>query len=121
MQCRATKRDGTPCTLPARGDNEFCWAHDPANAEQRKKATSKAGSTKPSSELREAKRRLKEYIEGVVEGGLDKGRASVAFQGYGVLCRFIEQERKQRELEELEERLAALEEAAEERRRAYGV
>src|SRR4051794_22963923 len=35
--CVATKRDGTPCTLSAQPGNEYCWAHDPANAEQRTK------------------------------------------------------------------------------------
>jgi hypothetical protein len=40
----------------------------------------------------------------------DKGRAAVANQLYNTLIRAIEQERKMRELEELAERLEALEE-----------
>jgi DNA repair exonuclease SbcCD ATPase subunit len=109
VQCSAYKRDGSRCSLPAKSDNGFCWAHDPANAEQRRKAASRAGKTKPNSELSDVKRRLKEVAEDVLSGRIATGRGSVAAQVYGVFLRCIEQERKQRELEELEERLAALE------------
>ncbi len=32
-QCAATRSDGQPCGLPPMADSEFCWAHEPANAE----------------------------------------------------------------------------------------
>jgi adenylate cyclase class IV len=41
-----------------------------------------------------------------------RGRASVAFQGLGVLARFIELERKVDETRELREKVAELEELA---------
>jgi hypothetical protein len=113
VQCSADKRDGSRCSLPAKGDNGFCWAHNPANAEQRKKAASRAGKSKPNSELSDIKRRLKAVAQDVLEGRIETGRGSVAAQVYGVLLRAIEQERKQRELEEFEERLAELEAAQE--------
>ena len=31
--CAATRADGQPCGMPPMADSEFCWAHDPANAE----------------------------------------------------------------------------------------
>jgi hypothetical protein len=46
----------------------------------------------------------------VLDGTADRGRAAVANQLYNTLIRTLEQERKQRELEELAERLQAVEE-----------
>src|SRR5437667_5194001 len=31
--CQATRADGQSCGMPPMADSEFCWAHDPANAE----------------------------------------------------------------------------------------
>ena len=109
MRCQASKRDGTPCTLPARSDNGMCWAHDPAHAEQRRKAASKAGKTKPSAELHQIKRQLRNIADEVLEGKITTAKGSVAAQVLGVYLRAVEQERKQRELEELEARLEAVE------------
>ena len=32
-QCAATRADGEPCGMPPMADGDFCWAHDPTNAE----------------------------------------------------------------------------------------
>jgi len=32
-RCAATRADGQPCGMPPMADSEFCWAHDPQNAE----------------------------------------------------------------------------------------
>ena len=109
MQCKATKRDGIPCTLPARGSNGFCWAHDPAYADRRSKAASKGGKSRRGGEIMAIKKYIRDLVDDVVEGRADKGRASVAFQGLGVLKGFIEVERKIKETEELEARIAELE------------
>ena len=108
--CRANKRDGSPCTAPATGANGFCWAHDPANSEQRRRIASKGGRGKGSSELADLKRQVKDLAADVLEGRVDRGRAAVANQLYNTLIRAIEQERKIRETEELAQRLEALEE-----------
>ena len=109
MQCQATKRDGTPCTLPARGSTGFCWAHDPANAQKRSQAASKGGKSRRGGEIMAIKKYIRDLVEDVVEGKADRGRASVAFQGLGVLKGFIEVERKIRQQDELIERIEALE------------
>src|SRR5215204_3432582 len=101
MRCKATKRDGTPCTLPARGNSGLCWAHAPENAEKRREIASKAGRARTGNEIAEIKARIKELSEAVVEGRVERGKASVAFQGYGILARVIEIERKQRSDQEL--------------------
>jgi len=61
------------------------------------------------SEIAEIKRRLLELVEEVIEGQVDKSKASVAIQGLGVMRGYFDLERKIRELEEIEARLEALE------------
>ena len=114
--CRANKRDGSPCTAPATGANGFCWAHDPANSEQRRRIASKGGRGKGGGELSDLKRQVKDLAADVLEGKVDRGRAAVANQLYNTLIRAVEQERKIRETEELAQRLEALEEVLKRRR-----
>ena len=111
--CSATKRDGNPCTLPANGPEGLCWAHDPKNAERRRRGQSRGGRNKPSRELAEIKRRLSDLADGVLEGRQDKGVAAVASQVLNVYLRAVSVELKAREQLELIERLEALEEALE--------
>jgi hypothetical protein len=122
--CNAMKRDGSPCTLPARGSNGFCWAHDPGNAEKRRQAASRAGKSKPGREIVDIKVRLKEIAEDVLADRVSTGKGSVAGQLYGVLLRAIEQERRMRELDELARELAELREIVDsrgdERGRSWG-
>ncbi len=113
--CRELKRDGTPCTLPSNGSNGLCWAHDPKNKERRRRGQSRGGRNKPSRELVGIKTLLSELTDRVLTGDLEAGRAAVANQLINSRLRAIEIERKVRETEELEERLAALERAAEDR------
>ncbi len=108
--CRANKRDDSPCTAPATGVNGYCWAHDPANSEQRRKIASKGGRGRSGGELADLKRQVKDLAADVLDGTVDRGRAAVANQLYNTLIRAIEQERKIRELGEMAERLEALEE-----------
>ena len=107
--CRATKRNGESCTLPANGAQGLCWAHDPKNAERRRKGASRGGRGKANRELPYIKALLEELTQRVLSGELETGRAAVANQLVNTRLRAIEQERKMRELEELEERLEALE------------
>ncbi len=114
--CRELKRDGTPCTLPSNGSNGLCWAHDPKNAEKRRRGQSRGGRSKPSRELQEIKNLISDLTNRVLGGEhvdpLETGRAAVANQLLNTRLRAIEVERKAKETEELEERLEALERAA---------
>ena len=101
-RCSGYKRDGTPCSLSARGVSAYCWAHSPEHAEQRSQNAAKAGRAKgPSGEIAEVKARIRELAEAVIDGKVDRGRASVAFQGLGVLKGFLELERKVHETDEI--------------------
>ncbi len=56
--CSGTKRDGAPCTTIVPPDRRFCYHHDPARAEERRRNASRAASAKHSSvgkELREVR------------------------------------------------------------------
>lgn len=108
--CRANKRNGSPCTAPASGANGYCWAHDPAHAERRRRIASRGGRGKGGGELLDLKRQLKDLAADVLDGKVERGDAAVVNQIWGTLVRAIEQERKIRETGELAERLEALEE-----------
>jgi hypothetical protein len=110
-RCAAVKANGERCRLDATGQQGYCWAHDPANREKRRVRASRAGRAKASRELPELKTLLADLTERVLAGDLDTGRAAVANQLINTRLRAVEQERKIREAEEIEERLTALEEA----------
>jgi hypothetical protein len=114
--CTATKRDGSPCTLPSYGSDGLCWAHDPKNAERRRRGQSRGGKSKPSKELLSIKQRLSNLADDVLETKVDKGVAAVASQILNVYLRDISTELAVREQLELLERLEALEGAAEQQK-----
>src|SRR5215212_5081444 len=114
--CRATKKDGSPCTLPSLGQSGLCWAHDPANAARRRRGQSRGGRKKPIRELADIKRRLSDLATDVLEGNVDRGDAAVAGQLLNTVIRAVSLELKVREVEELESRLEELERALESRK-----
>ncbi len=111
--CAGTKRDGSRCTASVEPPQRYCWWHDPDNAEERRRAASKAGKSRPSRELPAIKTQLQDLTEQVLAGGLETGRAAVANQLINTRLRAIEQERKNRETEDLEARIEALEQTQE--------
>jgi hypothetical protein len=116
--CRATKANGEPCTLSARGPQGLCWAHDPANREKRSRMASKAARSKPSWELAGLKAQLVDLTHDVLAGEIETGRASVANQLINTRLRAVEVQRRVKEAEELEERLEAIERVLKGRPRA---
>ncbi len=111
MTCAASKKDGSPCTLPATGPDGLCWVHDPANDSARRRGQSRGGRGRAGREIADLKARILETVEGVLDGTVDRGRGAVAVQGYNALRAALELERKVKETEELEERLVELENA----------
>ncbi len=107
--CKATKRNGERCTLPVSGQQGLCWAHDPKNAQARRRGASRGGKAKAIRELPEIKALLSDLTDRVLAGELPTGPAAVANQLINTRLRAIEIERKVKEAEELEERLEALE------------
>jgi hypothetical protein len=114
--CTATTQYGRPCQNPAQPGKEVCWSHDPENAAQRV-SNARAGGIAVHSpatrEIGELKDELKALIRGVKEGKVAPGVAAVITQLANTIIRAIDQDRKVRELDDIEERLAELERRAE--------
>lgn len=108
-RCAGTKRDGGRCTATVEPPNEYCWWHDPANADQRKRAAAKGGKSKPNKELQDIKARLRELAEDVLAGNVDRANAAVAGQLLNTVIRAVGVELKVREQLDLIERLEELE------------
>src|SRR5688500_13884851 len=112
-RCAGKKGDGTPCERIVGSSQQYCYAHDPSYAEDRKRAASKAAKSPARSryttEIREIKGRLKDLYAAVLEGRAERAAAAVANQIANTQLRAIELERRVREQDELEDRLDELE------------
>ncbi|MCA1716266.1 MAG: hypothetical protein LC781_05170 [Actinobacteria bacterium] len=101
--------------MPAVGQQGLCWAHNPKNADKRRRGQSRGGRGKPTTEIRKLKGQLEDLAAGVLDGTVERANAVVVNQILNTRARLIEIERRVRETEELEERLASLEQATEQR------
>jgi hypothetical protein len=94
------------CERIVGASQEYCYAHDPTYAEERKRAASKAARSpargRSNSEIREIKGRLKDLYAAVLEGRAERAAAAVANQVANTQLRAIELERRVREQDELE-------------------
>lgn len=108
-QCRATKRNGEQCGGSAAPGSGWCWNHDPAHAEARRRNSSKGGKSSGRRDQQDLKRRISGLIDAVLDGTQDRAAAAVAIQGFNALRGALELERKAKETDELEHRLEELE------------
>ena len=117
-RCAGKKGDGTPCERIVGSSQQYCYAHDPAFAEDRKRAASKAARSpakgRSTSEIRQIKGRLEDLYTAVLEGRAERAAAAVANQIANTQLRAIELERRVREQDELEGRLDEVEDLLEE-------
>ena len=121
-QCSTIKPNGEHCRGTATGPHGYCWAHDPENAEQRRRQASRAARAKGNQEVVILKGEIKAIIAEVKSGDLDRNDAAVMIQGYRVLKDFIELERRVKETDELEQRVEQFEAKMQgiEREKAWG-
>jgi hypothetical protein len=112
-RCTAIKPSGERCKGRAIEGSEWCWNHDPAHAEERRRHGSRGGKRggrgRPQTELANIKDRLSGLADDVLAENVDKGVAAVASQVLNVYLRAVSMEMKLREVEELERRMAELE------------
>lgn len=112
-RCGAIKRDGERCKADAMPGAEWCYSHHPDHAEERRRRARKGGKSggrgRSNGELREIKALCEDLTGRVLAGELAPGLAAVANQLINTRLRAVEQERKVKETEELEERIEALE------------
>ena len=108
-QCAGIKRDGGRCTVVVGPSQTYCYQHDPRRSEERKRNASRGGRSKGNQRLAKLDRQLEHLAIDTLEGKVERGVAAVVNQIINTRTRLVELERKIREQEELEERLAALE------------
>lgn len=108
-RCRANKGDGTPCERIVGASHGYCYSHDATRATERTRNAARGGRGRGNSELRGLKTQLQGLADDVLEGTVERGDAAVVNQIWKTIVRVVEQERKERELVDIEERIAALE------------
>ena len=108
-RCTFIKPGGARCKgVPVRG-SDLCAAHHPDYRERRRAGARRGGKARGAGELAEIKAEIRTVIGSVQRGKLDRSVGGVVFQGYNTLLRAVEVERKVREVDELEERIATME------------
>ena len=96
-RCTALKASGEPCQRSADGPRGLCWAHDPANAAERKRMASRAARSKAPSavtEIQALKDRLSGLADDVLAGRVDRGDAVAVGQLLNTILRATELERR---------------------------
>jgi hypothetical protein len=114
-RCSGIRADGGRCGAQAIRMSEYCVNHHPDYEDARRRRNSKGGKRggrgRPQLELSDIKSQLRDLAEDVLTGKQETGRAAVANQLINTRLRAIELERKVKETEELDARIAALEAA----------
>ena len=117
VHCSGIRADGGRCKAQAMRNSAYCIGHDPDQAEARRRRASKGGKRggrgRPQRETEAIKALLEDLTERVLAGDLETGPAAVANQLVNTRLRAIEQERKNKETQELEARIEALEQVQE--------
>ena len=114
--CRAITRGGGRCKKPATDQQGFCWSHSGASAQARKRIAAAGGKARRApSELDRIKDGIETITTAVIRRDLDgsnntidRNTAAVIYQGYNVLLRAIEVQRRLDHQQDLEEQVAAL-------------
>ena len=116
-RCTAIKPTGERCKVRAIEGSEWCWNHDPAHEEERRRHGSKGGKRggrgRPSVELARLQKRFEELADKVLAGDVERGVGAVAGQLLNGARACVRDTLTAREQEEIVERLEALEAASE--------
>ena len=119
-RCPAIKPSGERCKGRAIEGSEWCWNHNPAHADERRRHGARGGKRggrgRPIAELASLRDENAEIRRRLLEGELLPNVAAVAVQSINTDIRAVGAAMKAREQEELVERLEGLEEALEQRK-----
>jgi hypothetical protein len=114
--CSGERADGRPCKAQAIADSQWCFNHHPEYELARRRRASKGGKrggrgrTHPGTgDLLKLQKQLESLGEKVLKGEVDRAAAAVTIQAWQAARACIVASARLRELEEVEERLDALE------------
>jgi hypothetical protein len=117
VKCTGITRDGERCRGIATPASDYCYAHEPERAEERRRNAHKGGKRggrgRPSVELTRLQARFEELAEKVLVGEVERGVGAVVGQLLNGARACVRDGLAAREQEELAGRLEALEEALE--------
>jgi hypothetical protein len=123
-RCVGVKGAGGRCEVVVGGQQSYCYHHDPAMSEKRRRVASRGGKRggrgRPQAELADIKKRLLQLTDAVLDGSQDRANAAVASQLLNTLIRCCGLELKVREVDELDARLQELEGLLERQRQSGG-
>ena len=118
-RCTAIKKDGSRCSKDAEPGKDLCWSHDPANEGERRRIASRGGKASTAvlaerrgpaaQEIRDLKDELRSLARDVKEGTVPPAVGTVLNQIQNTRLRALEQERREREISAVEERVEAVE------------
>jgi hypothetical protein len=115
-QCTFKTRDGRSCKGAPVGSHGGCYAHDPQFELHRRRVAKKngrrGGRGRPNpgtADLARLQEQFEALGEKVLKGEVDRAAAAVTVQAWSAARACIATSAKLRELEEIEERLDALE------------
>ena len=116
-RCTAIKATGDRCKVRAIEGSEWCWNHDPAHAEKRRRHGQRGGKRggrgRPSVELARLQARFEELAEKVLKGEVERSIGAVAGQLLNGARACVRDGLAAREQEELVARMEELEAALE--------
>ncbi len=111
-RCSGIRPDGSRCERIVSSEQEYCYSHDPARVEERRRNAARGGKAKSNQDLADVKRRLRTLAEDVLEGCVDKGVGAVVANIWGTYLKVVSIELDIEERRELVSRLEVLEDAA---------
>ena len=111
-KCQAIKANGGRCERIVGASQPFCYSHDPARQEERKRNAARGGRVKATGEVGRVKAQLRNLADATLSGEVDRSVAAVVNQIWGTYLSTVRTQMKDEEHEEHENRLRELERLA---------
>jgi hypothetical protein len=111
-RCQGITSQGKRCEKIVGPAQTLCFLHDPTRASERSELASKAAKARhasPCDEIVEIRQEMKSLADLVRQKKVTVGVGSVVNQILGNMLRTFEQERRQKEFDDIERRLADVE------------
>jgi hypothetical protein len=111
-RCQGITATGRRCEKLIGPSQTFCFSHNPEKAEERSALAAKAAKSKhttPCDEIVEIRQEMKSLADLVRQKKVTVGVGSVVNQILGNMLRTFEQQRRQKEFDDLERRLEEVE------------